>query len=368
MKRLILAGGGHAHLVTLRRLAAEELANTEIILVTPTQWQYYSGMLPGWIAGKYAEKDCRIDIRPVAEAAGVKLILQPVIAIDADAASITLGDGRTLHYDVLSLDIGGEAQNPWAKGLEDKLLSAKPLDKFQADWQSVMEEASGRPSVSLAVVGGGAAGVELSLVCKTALKDAGLAADVSLVIGNSGLLHEHAPVVRKRVRSALQRADITLIDGRAKGEDGGLRLSSGDCLNPDWVLAATGARAPVWLQETKLQLDSDGFVATNAHLRSVSHPNIFATGDISSRTDVHLPRSGVHAVKAGPILAENLIAAVRGGEMLPYKARKHSLYIMASGKGTGIASWGNWSWEGRWVWFWKDFIDRRFMKLFQNMS
>lgn len=368
MKRLILAGGGHAHLVVLEHLAREPLPDTEVVLVTPTHWQYYSGMLPGWIAGLYREEDCRIYIRPLARRANVALIIQSIAGIDAGASRVTLADGSIMDYDYLSLDIGAEARNPWAVGLEETLISAKPLDRFQKGWVDILNEARQRKTFSFAVVGGGAAGVELSLVCKTALDAVGVNTDMSLVMGRSGLLHEHAPVVRARAKAALERKGIRLIDGRARGESGALQLDSGERLTPDRIIAATGANAPGFLKQTGLALDENGFVATNAFLQSVSHPNVFATGDISSRTDIILPRSGVHAVRGGPVLARNVSALVDRGELVPYAARKHSLYIMASGKGTAIASWGNWSAEGYWIWRWKDLIDRRFMRRFQNVS
>ena len=50
MKRLVLLGGGHAQLAVLRALARTRPRGIETVLVTPSPWQYYSGMLPGWMA------------------------------------------------------------------------------------------------------------------------------------------------------------------------------------------------------------------------------------------------------------------------------------------------------------------------------
>ncbi|MCO6184750.1 FAD-dependent oxidoreductase [Rhizobium sp. L1K21] len=368
MKRIILAGGGHAHLIVLEHLAREALGAVEVVLVSPSRWQYYSGMLPGWIAGHYLKEDCRIDLLPLAARAGVQFVEQRLIAIAADASQITLADGSTLDYDFLSLDIGAEAHTPWAQGLEDRLTPAKPLDQFQVAWEAMLESARQTGALNLVTVGGGAAGVELSLVCKTALDTAGVETGMSLVMGQNGLLHEHAPAVRRRARRALENMCIRLIEGRAHADGGQLCLASGARLSPDRIIAATGATAPAWLAQSGLALDENGFVMTDAHLRSISHANVFAAGDISSRTDVSLPRSGVHAVKAGPVLAGNLAAVCRAGSLKRYKPRKSSLYIMASGKERAIASWGIWSAEGRLIWWWKDFIDRRFMRRFQNVG
>jgi len=35
--------------------------------------------------------------------------------------------------------------------------------------------------------------------------------------------------------------------------------------------------------------------------------------------------------------------------------------LLSCGARRAIASWGNWSAQGRWVWAWKDWSDRRFV-------
>jgi hypothetical protein len=79
-------------------------------------------------------------------------------------------------------------------------------------------------------------------------------------------------------------------------------------------------------------------------------------------------RSGVHAVHAGPVLAVNLLAALKGGTTAHYKPHRQSLYILACGPRYAIASWGRFSAEGQWVWRWKDWIDRRFISRFSSRS
>ena len=96
--------------------------------------------------------------------------------------------------------------------------------------------------------------------------------------------------------------------------------------------------------------------------RSLSHPNIFAAGDVCTRSDASLDRSGVHAVHVGPVLANNLFASLSGGSLKEYWPKRRSLYLLALGDGRAVMSWGNVSAEGAWVWRWKDRIDRRFIK------
>jgi NADH dehydrogenase FAD-containing subunit len=159
----------------------------------------------------------------------------------------------------------------------------------------------------------------------------------------------------------LQEAGIAVHTQRAVGIPGGVMLADGRELHPDIVLAATGTRAPCWLKLAKLALDEHGHVAVDAFHRSLSHPQVFASGDICARMDVVMARSGVHAVHAGPVLAHNLLAVLSDKPLRAYRPRKKSLYLLRSGERHAIASWGGLSAEGRWVWRWKDAIDRRFI-------
>lgn len=365
MKRLVLAGGGHAHLIVLEHFARHRQEGLDIVIATPSPWQYYSGMLPGLIAGRYTEDACRIDIRPLAEKAGARLALKPVTAIDANRKIVCLGDHRHLDYDLLSLDIGSSTDTAWLAGLSSRLLPAKPLDRFVAGWRDLRARAEVDGSVHLAVVGGGAAGVELALATKAALDAASVKATVSLVAGRSGVLAAHGQRAGRLAWRALARNGISVYEERAIGREEGLLLSNGLTLEADWVVAATGARPAPWLARSQLTLGEKGFVLVDATHRSVSHPDVFAVGDIAARSDRTLERSGVHAVRAGPILARNLVAVSRDEPLQPYLPRKRSLYILASPPDSAIASWGALSVEGKWVWRWKDHIDRNFIDRFR---
>ena len=75
-----------------------------------------------------------------------------------------------------------------------------------------------------------------------------------------------------------------------------------------------GSGAPAWPRAGGLVCDAAGFIAVDAHQRSISHCRIFAVGDVAARQDRGLPHSGVHAVFAGPVLAANLRSALAGRE------------------------------------------------------
>lgn len=359
--RLILAGGGHGHLAVLHALAGHSLHNAEITLITPAAEQVYSGMLPGWMAGRYRLDQCLIDLRPLARKANVELIVGSVAGMDANRRCVALSDGRHLEYDLLSLDVGSEPDLSCLEAFGKGMLPIRPMSRFIAEWEDLLSRAKSSHGFRLAVVGGGAAGMELAFAAQYAFENAAAPASVSLIAPERGLLSEHAPGTQVRVAQHLNRRGIKIARGMAAGSEGGLQMSSGEFLHFDAVIAATGARAPSWLRVSGLALDPAGFIMVGPTHASLSHSDVFAVGDVCARQDEKLQRSGVHAVRAGPILAHNLIAMLTGGHLTTYIPRRRSLYLLATRPGHALMSWGSLSAGGAWAWHLKDWIDRAFI-------
>lgn len=362
MRHLVLGGGGHAHLAVLKALGRASPTDVAVTLVTPASRQLYSGMLPGWIAGHYARADCEIDLQTLARAANVRLLQETIVGMDATRRCVALSNGRHLEYDLLSLDVGSETDISWLELLGERLLPVRPLGDFLDRWPAVLEAAGKHSGFRLAVVGGGAAAVEIALAVRHAFRRRGGRASVSLVTAEAGMLPGFAQAVRERTRGAAMQARLDVHPGPAVGSEEGLLLPDGTLISADCVIAATGGVAPCWLRLGGPALDERGFIAVDRTHRSVSHTNVFAAGDVCARQDASVARSGVHAVHAGPVLAANLLATLAGQALRTYRPRLRSLYLLSCGSRRAIASWGPLSAEGKWVWRWKDRIDRRFIR------
>ena len=360
-RRVILAGGGHAHLAVLADWAQSPLRDTECWLVTSARHTAYSGMLPGWMAGHYRARDLFIDLKPIAEKAGAKLVLADVVGLDANARSLALSTGELTDFDLLSLATGGETDISSLAALGERLLPVKPVSVFMERWSAFLDRASLRSAVHVVIVGGGAGGVELALSASIALRRLSAHFRISLVTPKENFLEGHAPGVRLRVLAEFRSHRISCHFALAVGEEGGLLLSNGSFLPCECVIAATGSRAPFWLAKSGLACTDKGFVAIGPDLRSASHPAIFAAGDIAQRCDQNVARSGVHAVKGGPVLAANLRAILVKGKMDHYLPRERTLYLLATGNKRAILSWGKYVTGGRLAWRVKDFIDRSFV-------
>lgn len=365
-RRIILAGGGHAHLGVLADWARRPWPGTERWLVTASRRTAYSGMLPGWMAGLHDAEALWIELEPLAERAGARLRIGELAGLEADARRLRLRDGETLAFDRLSLAIGGETELRDLEGAGELLLPVRPVEAFVARWTAFLAAPAGPGPVRLAVVGGGAAGVELALAAVAGMRSRGRSVVVSLIAEAPGVLAGHAAGVRRRALAALADRGVQVIEGRATGTGEGLRLPGGQQLQADLVIAATGSRAPAWLGASGLALAGGGFVAVGADLRSVSHPAILAAGDIIARVDRLVARSGVHAVKAGPVLAANLRADPAHPAPAAYRPRRWTLYLLALGDRRAILSWGPFAAGGRLVWRCKDLIDRRFVQRYSK--
>ncbi len=364
MKRVLLLGAGHAQLAVLEALArGGRRPPVEWLLVSPGDRFLYSGRVPGWVAGRFDPGACSFALAPVAQAAGVEFLQGRAVALDAAAQCVTLADGRQLEYDLLSLDTGGTQDRDRLPGARDNALFLRPLEGFAQLWRQTLVLA-GERALDVIVVGGGAAGTEIALAVRQALERP---ATVTLV-ADGGLLPGHAAGARRRAEFALQQHDIQLLPGRCTAIEpwhvclGNLRVAC------DVPIIATGSDAPAWLRTSRLALDAEGFVSTGPTLQSTSHPNVFATGDVSARADHPHPRSGVHAVRAGPVLSRNLLGWLAGARLSHHTPQRRALYLLSTGNGRAIASWGGLSAEGRWAGRWKDRLDGAFLARYSGLG
>jgi len=347
---LLLVGAGHAHLGVLRRWARGARPPGRIGLLSAGAEAWYSGMLPGLLAGRYRPEDCCIELAPLCRAAGVELMLGEARELDAAERSLSLADGQALSVSWLSLNVGGQVAAPPQLGGAMQVLAVKPFADFLEGWRDWQTD-----SLRLAILGGGAAGVELALALAGQVPGLALFCSGPLLAGQPlGLRLRALGHLRLRGVQVREHCPITRIDQDL--------LLSGD--EPVWqgrrMLLASGATALPWLAQSGLECDAEGFVRIAPSLRSLSHPQIFAVGDCASLPGAR--KSGVYSVRQGPVLATNLNAALRDKPLRAYRPQRRSLALLATGDGGALLGWDGLSAGGQLCGWWKDRLDRGFIK------
>jgi NADH dehydrogenase FAD-containing subunit len=365
---VVLVGGGHAQLAVLADWARRGVpAGLSTCLVTPQPYLIYSGMVPGWLAGRYAADDARIDLGALCACAGVELIEGRCAALDPEAQVVRLDAGGEIAFDWASIDAGGVGRGAEALGDDLRLYDVRPMADFAARleaWRGSSRQGGQR----IAVIGGGAGGVELAFACANM---AGLEAqcEVLLVTGRAGLLPGFGARLRVLTARELARQNIAVIEADARLADGALYAGERLLEPVQLIITALGSAAPAWPQAGGLACDAQGFIAVDRYQRSLSHPTIFAAGDIAARTDRCVPHSGVHAVHTGPVLAANLRSAMTGKPpRRTYTPRPASLYLLSCGDAAALASYGAWAAHGRWAQWLKQRIDRRWIAAYAGIA
>ena len=356
---IVLLGAGHAHVEVLRRFAIRPQPGVRLTLIGREPQTPYSGMLPGLIRGDYSHQAAHIDLAPLAAMAGARLILAEATGIDPDNRSITVRGRPEIAFDLLSIDVGGAPVVPAAGG-----IGVKPIGLFLDRLHRL--EAELPPGARIAVVGGGPGGVELALAL--AVRFAGHFR-LLLVSATPEPLALAPATARRAVRQALVEAGVELVSGvTASGVDAGhLLLSDGSFVEVATALWATGVEGPAWLAESGIACDRSGCVRVTPTLRSVSHAHIFAAGDCAAVEGDPRPKAGVWAVRAGAPLADNLRRAANGSALKAWKPQRDGLAILGLGHGRAVGWRNGVAVQGRKVWWLKDRIDRRWMRMYTEM-
>jgi selenide,water dikinase len=377
LKDVVLLGAGHSHVSVLRMFGMNPMPGVRFTLITREVHTPYSGMLPGLIAGTYGYDDSHIDTGPLARFAGARLYQGEAIGLDLENRRVLCRNRPPVAYDLLSIDIGSTPNVGDVPGAARHAIPVKPIDGFLNRFEALRARvlaAEGR--VSIGVVGAGAGGVELLLSVERRLKrdvaaaghdPAGLS--FTLVGASEELLPAFPPAMGRRFHEICDQRRIQVFTGARvdRVEPGALHLQTGARIALDEILWTTQAAPAPWLRETGLALDERGFVRVTPALRSVSHPEVFAAGDIAAVDGYRLPKSGVYAVREGPPLAKNIRRVLSGKNPVSYRPQRQALYLVTTGERDAIGSRNGLTFGGPWVWRLKDWIDRRFMRKFNEL-
>ncbi len=358
---LVLIGGGHAHALVLRRWGMRPLPGARLTLIDPHPVAPYTGMLPGHVAGHYPLGALEIDLVRLARHAGARIVLGRAAAVDVGAATVEVAGRPPIAWDVLSIDVGITSAMPDLPGFAEHAVPAKPLGRYAAAWDRFVDEVeTGEADATVAVIGGGVAGVELAMAMAHRLRDS--SPRVTLIEASETLLGGAGGPARAALLRHMDRLGIACVTGASVAwvEAGAVVLGDGRRVASALTVGAAGAR-PLGLAETTGLPLTDGFLDVGPTLQSTGDARVFAAGDCAHMGFASRPKAGVFAVRQAPVLAHNLRAALGGGRLRRYRPQRRYLKLVSTGGRGAVADRFGLALDGGWLWRWKDRIDRRFM-------
>jgi selenide,water dikinase len=367
---IVILGGGHAHVHVLAALARRPVPGVHVTLISRDLSSLYSGMLPGVVAGLYAPEQAQIDLVRLVAATGARFVHAEAVGIDRTNKRVILAGAPSVAYDILSIDVGIAPALAAIAGAE-RAIAVKPIGSFLTRFGDLIARCR-RPDGPrrIAVIGGGAGGVELLLSMRTRMMAETNAALSFALVTDGEILATHNRYVRATFRRVFAERGVALHERRraraitARGID----LEDGETIAADAVLIATEAAAPDWFRETGLTLDPHGFLAVGPTLQATNDPDIFAAGDCATLIESPREKAGVYAVRAGPPLADNLRHRSAGEPLAAWRPQLRHLALISTGERYAVASRGFFKVEGAWVWMFKDWIDRRWVRHYRDIE
>ncbi len=367
-KKLVLAGAGHAHMLTMSRLEHFVEKGHQVTVIGPSDHHYYSGMGPGMLGKTYSAKQIRFAVRELVEKKGGVFLQDTVTGIDPDGQTVHLESGKTVSYDVMSCNLGSHVQTDIIDGDLENIYLVKPIERLLEARKKILELGEDR-KLSICIIGGGPSAVEIAGNVWRLAKDAGIPMPAIQVMAGKALMPRHPETIRKRAIASLKNRGIDILDNckAASIKTGMVTEVSGKTHEPDIIFVATGVRPNRVFKDSGIPTGPDGGMRVNTCLQSTRYENLFGGGDCICFEDSPLDKVGVYAVRQNPVLYQNLMAALDGEALCVFEPGGQYLLIFNLGDGTGILHKWRIGFGGRLAFAVKDYIDKKFMKKFQEM-
>ncbi|WP_300667898.1 FAD-dependent oxidoreductase [Desulfoluna sp.] len=367
-KKLLLLGGGHAHLETLAALETIQKRGHEVTVVAPSPHHYYSGMGPGMLGGTYTPESIRFDTEAMVTKRGARFVRGLAVAIDAGEKTVRLSSGELLDYDVLSNNVGSYVKSDLIVAPGSTVYSVKPIESLLTLKQALLNRCHEKV-LQIAIAGGGPSSAEVAGNILQLVQNARGQRPVITLYSRSGFFDHFDEKIKTGVTNILEAKGIQRVEGDAvvRVDGPSIGLASGRQCPADFVISATGVRPSPLFADSHLPTGPDGGLLVNPFLQCTAHPEIFGGGDCIHFQEHPLNKVGVYAVRQNPILLHNLLAQLEDTPLTPFHPGGNYLLVFNLGEGTGYLHKNGIRFHGKIAFRIKDFIDRRFMTKYQRL-
>ncbi|THB78845.1 MAG: pyridine nucleotide-disulfide oxidoreductase [Desulfobacteraceae bacterium] len=365
-RKLVLVGGGHAHMVTLANLDHFVEKGHEVTVVGPSEYHYYSGMGPGMLGRTYSPDDIRFATRFLVEKKGARFLKDKVTHINPDAKTVHLESGNSLAYDVLSFNAGSYVPRDRIRGDDANIFSVKPIERLMQAQEKLLDLMS-QKEIIVSIIGGGPSSAEIAGNVWQLSRQAHTHAPQIQVFAGKKFMTRFPESVRSRILNILKKRDIIFHEGAYVDQvtDSTVTLENGRTYNTDFTFLALGVKPSTIFERSGLPTGPDKGLLVNSFLQSTRYPDIFGGGDCIHFKEQPLDKVGVYAVRQNPVLYHNLMARLENRSLMPFDPGPDYLLIFNVGGSKGVLKKHGLVFGGRLAFKIKDYIDVKFMKKFQ---
>lgn len=340
--KIVILGGGFGGLYTSLGLSNNPLVKSgrvtvtlveakETFLFTPLLYEVLTQELRTWeIAPSYVK---------LLKKRHIQLCQSRVVDIKLESRQVILENQERLEYDYLAIAVGSETRPLPIPGATKQVMHFRSLRDTQIlETKLKRLEMSKTKDICLAVLGGGANGVELACKLADRLGDRGI---IYLLEKGSTILKHFSPGVQKAASKALSRRRIRLITEAAiQGIEAGKILLENNYLSTDLILWTGGTQSRRWIKELPCQHNQQGKILTYPTLQLLNYPEVFAIGDVASIVDSNIPNTAQAAYQASSCLAYNLLAVIRGKKLRRFRYLHLGDMLTLGKKAAVISSFG----------------------------
>ncbi|HCC83335.1 TPA: hypothetical protein DEP96_00635 [Candidatus Uhrbacteria bacterium] len=393
-QRIVILGGGFAGVNVARHLAKSARNDDEIILLSSSKMHTFTPWLYE-IAAARADEHGKQEKRSMAKTSDISLdFLKPRVAIrevkiaglDLQHEHVLIEDGKTVRYDALVIALGSEMAYFGIPGLQKFALTLKTTSDALAIRRKIAElvadlRRGDKSELKIVIGGAGPSGVELAAEIATMFTGlerrreiAKNIVSITLVDGGERVLGMMTSKISRLAEHRLRVLGVKVIlRARINEVKVGEVLIKAPSSSPiaggeftvlpsDCTIWTGGVQPAAVLKNFALPKDPRGRILVESTFEVQKQANIFALGDaamfVDEVTKQPLPQTAQAAENVAPVVAGNVLRALRRTKLEAYKARKQWPYSIAVGGNYALLGYGNLVLSG-----WLGYVIRRLVDL-----
>ncbi|AOR65828.1 NAD(P)/FAD-dependent oxidoreductase [Pectobacterium wasabiae] len=375
-KKIVIVGGGAGGLELATSLGHKlgRKKKAEITLVDRNHSHLWKPLLHEVATGSLDDDMDALSYLAHARNHGFQFQLGMLTDIDREQQKIQLAEvcdeqgdvlvaARRIQYDILVVALGSASNDFGTPGVKDHCIfldNPKQARRFHNEMLNLFLKFTAnqdeKERVNIAIVGGGATGVELSAELHNAVKQLhsygfdGLdnqTLNVTLVEAGERILPALPPRISAAAHQELNNIGVRVLTKTmvTSADSGGLNTKDGEFIDADLMVWAAGIKAPDAMKDIAgLETNRINQLVVEPTLQTTRDPNIFAIGDCAScpqESGGFVPPRAQAAHQMASRCHSNIIALLNGQTLKPYVYKDHGSLVSLSKFSTVGSLMGN---------------------------